>query len=535
MLPDTQSPISVRPERFETILEALRYWATARPEALAVDTHDHGRLNYADLLDQAEALAAGFLSLGLKAGDRVAIQIPSSPEFVTAYFACQISGCVLTTYHMPYRQEELRPLVSFSRPKAVLTSQVGKYNGPETMALLASETGTMDHIIVVGGEASEGEVSFHMLINENRGKPLPPVPPVKSELALCFTSGTSAAPKAVLRTQDIITENAHIFSEMLSMTEDDRIMIAPPLTHVFGLSCAGNAIYSGAAIVPIPLFSPKIYAHYLTEMAPTVVYSAPAHLAATLKSGAMENKPPVTVRDVIVGGSICPPKVAEAFEAHLPNGRVGSLFGMTEMALATQTDPNDPPAIRHGTVGKLAKGLKIRVMSREGMELPAGEEGEMQLSGYSVLSEYHDNPGANESAFTDDGWFRTGDLAMLDEEGNIMITGRSKDIINRGSIKINPSDIESLVDAHPSVIQSALVPMPDPVLGERICAYAVLKPGESLNLPQLCAFLESKHIGKMRWPERLEILDEMPMTPTRKIIKPVLVADIRKKLEDEEA
>lgn len=247
----------------------------------------------------------------------------------------------------------------------------------------------------------------------------------------------------------------------------------------------------------------------------------------------MDRTPPATVRDVIVGGSICPPKIAAEFEARLPNGRVGNLFGMTEMALATQTDPNDPPEIRHGTVGKLAKGLQVRIVAEDGTILPTGEEGEMQLSGYSVLTEYHENPAANETAFTEDGWFRTGDLAMLDEAGNIMITGRSKDIINRGSIKINPSDIESLVDAHPSVVQSALVPMPDPVLGERICAYAVLKPGEMLELSDLCAFLHDLKIAKMRWPERLEILDEMPMTPTRKIIKPVLVADIRKKLEDE--
>ena len=148
------------------------------------------------------------------------------------------------------------------------------------------------------------------------------------------------------------------------------------------------------------------------------------------------------------------------------------------------------------------------------------------------IRDSYENPVANESSFTEDGWFKTGDLATLDEAGNIMITGRSKDIINRGSIKINPSDIESLIDAHPLVVQSALVPMPDPVLGERICAYAVLKPGETLELPELCAFLDELKIAKMRWPERLEILDEMPMTPTRKIIKPVLVADINKKIED---
>ncbi|MCZ4353750.1 class I adenylate-forming enzyme family protein [Roseovarius aestuarii] len=531
MHPQTQNAQTPTPA-FESLLEALIYWAEVQPDALAVETDDHGALTYAELLETAQNLASGFLSRGLKPGDRVAIQLPSSPEFVAAYFACQISGCVLTTFHMPYRQEELRPLVNFGKPKAVLTTQVGKYDGPATMERLAQETGFLDHIIVVGGTPAKGQIAFCDLLDEGKTGPSanPALP--NAETTLCFTSGTSSAPKAVCRKQDVWTEVSRLFSGMLSLTSEDRVMIAPPLSHVFGLSCAGNAIYVGATIVPIPMFSPETYVKYLTELAPTVVYSAPAHLAATLKSGALERTPPVSVRDVIVGGSICPPKIAAEFEAHLPNGRVGNLFGMTEMSLATQTDPTDPPEIRHATVGKLAKCLNVRIVAADGSILPVGEEGEMQLSGYSVLTEYYENPVANESSFTEDGWFKTGDLATLDEAGNIMITGRSKDIINRGSIKINPSDIESLIDAHPLVVQSALVPMPDPVLGERICAYAVLKPGETLELPELCAFLDELKIAKMRWPERLEILDEMPMTPTRKIIKPVLVADINKKIED---
>ena len=156
----------------------------------------------------------------------------------------------------------------------------------------------------------------------------------------------------------------------------------------------------------------------------------------------------------------------------------------------------------------------------------------MQLGGYSILPEYLDNPDANASSFTGDGWFRTGDLASIDESGNIMITGRSKDIINRGGIKINPADIESILDGHADIVQSALVPMPDAVLGERICVYAVLRPETALTLEDLCDFLDGQGVAKMRWPERLEIIPEMPMTPTKKIIKPVLVADIRDKVSD---
>lgn len=512
----------------DTILACARYWADATPDKLAVQTLDAGEVSYSQLVADAAGLAGAFARMGLGHGDRVAIQLPSSPEFVTTYLACAMSGCVLTTLHMPYRKEELAPLLSFASARAAVTAQVSAYDGPATMQALCDEVDTLEHVISVTPPADAGQHHFADLV---AGEPLPmQAPDPDAELTLCFTSGTSAAPKGVTRTQRLMGENARRFTQMLDMTAADRVMIAPPLTHVFGLLCAGNAIMAGATIVPIPIFTPETYGKYLTQMQPTIVYSAPAHLAATLKSGVMDHAPPDTVRDVIVGGSICPPEVAAQFEARLPNGRVGCLFGMTEALLATQTLPTDPPAIRHGTVGQLADGLSIKIVDAGGTELPRGEEGEMLLSGYSVLPEYLDNPGANAASFTDGGWFRTGDLAVLDDKGNITITGRSKDLINRGGIKINPSDIESILDGHSDIIQSALIPMPDAVLGERICAYVVLRPGAELTLDALCAYLDEQGIAKMRWPERLEVIGEMPMTPTRKIVKPVLIADIQSRL-----
>jgi len=526
-----EAPSGFEAHQYDSLIDALRYWAGTAPDAVAVETRDHGALTYAGLLANAEALARGLIALGLSVGDRVAIQLPSTPEFVTTYIACKLTGCVLTTLHMPYRQEELRPLMVFAAPKAVVTAQVAKYDAPATMRALAEDIPSLLHVIVVG-DVRAGEVSFGDLIENNRQGSLPVRPSSDCDAALCFTSGTSAAPKAVLRTQRSFARNASVFSQMLYMDTQDRVMIAPPLTHVFGLSCAGNAIHSGATIIPVPIFSPEVYADYLFDMKPTVVYSAPAHLAATLKSGEMDRRSADTVRDVIVGGAICPPEVAAQFEARLPNGRVGCLFGMTETTLSTQTDPRAPAAIRHGTVGKLARGLSVRIVDREtGQAVPVGEEGEMQLSGYSVLERYVGEHEANQTAFTIDGWFRTGDIASLDANGNIMITGRVKDVINRGGIKINPADIESVLDAHDAIVQSAVVPMPDEILGERLCAYVVLRPGTGLTLDEMCAYLAGRSIAKMRWPERLEIIDAMPMTPTRKIIKPVLVADIRKKLD----
>jgi len=148
-----------------------------------------------------------------------------------------------------------------------------------------------------------------------------------------------------------------------------------------------------------------------------------------------------------------------------------------------------------------------------------GEEGELQFRGSAVFPGYFDNEAANATAFTPDGWFRSGDLAVMDEQGNIKLVGRTKDIINRGGVKFNPLDVEILLDKHPKIQQSAIVPMPDPVLGERACCFAVLAPDTDVTLAEICDYLLEHNIAKNKLPERLEIIAEMPLTPTRKIIK----------------
>jgi non-ribosomal peptide synthetase component E (peptide arylation enzyme) len=162
----------------------------------------------------------------------------------------------------------------------------------------------------------------------------------------------------------------------------------------------------------------------------------------------------------------------------------------------------------------------VRVISRHDEDCAAGEEGELQVRGCLAFPGFYDNAAANEAAFAPGGWYRTGDLAVMDAAGNVSITGRSKDLINRGGHKFNPRDVEDLLDAHPKVLQSAIVPMPDAVLGERACCFVTLRPGiSSVTLEELVAFLAERGIAKMKFPERLVVIAEMPLTPTRKIIK----------------
>ena len=418
----------------------------------------------------------------------------------------------------------MEPLLTFAGAKAVICDAAQeKYDAPATMQKLRDRVSSLEHIIVAGSQAPHGCLVMERLVSGVSDEP-PPIAVFASDpCLLSFTSGTSAAPKGVVRTSETITANARIYSETIKLTKDDRVLIAPPFTHVFGLCCVAAALFTGAQIVLMPSFAPNIFATSIDKGRPTVMFCAPAHLAATFKAGLLEGVDLSELREVVIAGSVCPPDVAKALEDRLPNGRAGGLFGMTECILVAQTPTDAGPALRHYSVGRPTKGIQARVVGLDGAVLPPGSEGDLQLFGYSIMPGYHANEEATKAAFSDDGWFRTGDIATIDEHENIAITGRVKDLINRGGIKINPTDIENAVNSHDMVLQSAVVAMPDAVFGEKACLFVVTTEGASLTLSDVNAHLAANGVAKMRWPEHLELIAEMPMTPTRKIIKGALV------------
>lgn len=512
----------------DTFVSALDAQAKRAPNKTLVQTAGGRVCSYQEMATRSLRLANAFRGLGLRHGDVIAIQLPSLLEFLTVYVAAARAGIILATMHMPYREAELEPLLRFSDAKAVICGPAqGKYEGPKMMRRLAEKIPSLMHVILVGESKDSSALSFEGLIGSGQEIPIVEPPPPGAPALLCFTSGTSSSPKGVMQTFETLSANARAYSKTIHLGPDDKSLIAPPFTHIFGLECFHNTLVTGGAVVPLELFTPLAFADLIEKAKPTVIYAAPAHLAATLKDGKLEGRDLSSVRKIILGGSICPPQVAADFEAHLPNGHVGQLFGMTEVLLTTQTPMDGSPRARHGTVGRPVPGIDARIVDDEGSAVGKGETGELQMRGFSMMSGYIKNPNANADSFTADGWFCTGDLSCWDEEGNIVIVGRKKDLINRGGIKINPSDIEAVIMQHENVTNAALVSMPDDVLGERICAFVTLSPNTFLDLKDLCEFLSKQGVAKMRWPERVVVIDEMPMTPTRKVIKRALQAHLQ--------
>ncbi len=507
----------------DTIATWLDKWGQLTPDKIAI-LGPAGGITYAELHNRARRVAGAMLDLGIGKGEAVAIQLPNMPEYLIAYFGVAMMGGVLLTMHMPYRGGEMEPLLEHGQARAVICgAATEKYDAPATMEGLKGSVPSLEHVIVATGAAGEvgpGRLSLAEMIDNGPERDITDPPVASDPVLLCFTSGTSAEPKAVLRNHYTACANGRIYSPTIGLTAQDVVMVAPPFTHVFGLSCVHAALWAGATNTLMELFTPEAYAETIERAKPTVLFTAPTHIAATLKAGFFESHDISSLKTVVVAGSVCPPEVAAALEERMSDGgRVGQLFGMTETILIMQTPPDGPPATRHAHTGQVTEGIEARIVADDGTIQPPGAEGELQVRGYTIMSGYLNNAAANEATFTEDNWMRSGDLAVMDADGNVAITGRVKDIINRGGIKINPTDLESLITAHRKVVLSAIAPMPDDVLGEKACLFVTLVPGAELTLDEVTAYLGDNDVAKMKWPERLVILDEMPMTPTRKIIK----------------
>jgi non-ribosomal peptide synthetase component E (peptide arylation enzyme) len=507
--------------RDDTITKWLARHAAERPEAPAL-VHAGTTIRWRDLAGNVSRVAGALHRAGVARGAMVAVQLPNIAEFVIAYFALCRLGAAMTTLHMPYRAAEIESQLAHSRAAAaIVLGEVKDFRPAEAVLAMRPRLPALK-LVVAHGAAPEGCFALGDMIERS-----PPLeedavePPVAADpFLLLYTSGTTAAPKAVPHNYHTLLSNARLGVPEHKIAASDRILSAAPFTHLFGLYSIHVALAAGAAIALLPAFTPADLAATVVRDRPSALWTAPAHIAALRAQALADGHDLSSLKLAIMSGSACPPELVRWFQAKLPGCAVTQLWGMTETQGALYTRPGDPIEVAAHSAGRPSPGTEIRIVDGEGRPCPSGEEGELQVRGCLLFPGFFDNPGANDAGFAADGWYRTGDLATADAAGNVAITGRSKDVINRGGVKFNPRDVEDLLDAHPAILQSAVVPMPDPVLGERACAFVTLRPGAAPPaLAELCAYLAAKGIAKLKHPERLAVIAEMPLTPTRKIIK----------------
>jgi acyl-CoA synthetase (AMP-forming)/AMP-acid ligase II len=458
----------------DTLAQWLRRHVDERGDKPAV-VSGAGVLTWRELGERVMRLAAGLERKGIGAGDVVAIQLPNTPEFLIAHLAINRLGAVLCTVHMPYRGAEIEAILAHSGAKLFLTA-----------AMPFSQL-----------EAREPLADSH------------PQPDSRDPFLLLYTSGTTASPKGVPHAYRTMLGNSRNGAREHQLTAQSRVLCAAPLSHLYGLYSLHCAWSVGACTVLLPAFRPDELAQAVEAHQPTALWAGPAHVAACRNAGLFDRHDWSSLKLAIVSGSMAPAPLVRYFADKLPGCAVTQLWGMTELQAALYTRPGDGVEAAATSAGRPSPGTQVRISG----------EGELQVRGPLTFSGYYKNDEANRNAFTEDGWFRSGDLAEKRGE-YYAITGRIKDVINRGGVKFNPADVEALLDSHPKILQSAIVPMPDPVLGEKACAFVTVKPGaEEPTLPELVDYLLSKHIAKNKLPERLVVIPEMPLTPTRKIIK----------------
>lgn len=520
------------------ITEWVRRWATQRPDQPAVVECGGSRPSvwtWRELDAEADRLAGQLLDLGVQPGERVAFQLPNRAEFVAVSLAVLRVGAVCCPLMPIFRSREVAFALERSRARVLFVPATfrGRDHRAETAAMCLAGRTPLEHVIVLGGAGtwvppSEDGPTWHdydALVSHapadrQRLAGLSPGP--RQTAQLLFTSGTSGEPKGVLHRQDVLTRAAAMQASQLGLDGSDCVFVPSPLAHQTGfLYGMWVALLLGTAQVLQPVWDPEVAIRALREHGCTVVQAATPFLADLVRAVEGGAPRPERLRVFVATGAAVPRGLAERATRILDSTVCGA-WGTTETCLGTLSSPTDEPIKAWGTDGRALAGIEVRITDDDGRPLPRGMEGNFELRGPTFFEGYLEHPDWTAQAYTDDGFFRTGDLGILDESGYIRISGRVKDIINRGGEKVPVSEIEQLLFEHPSVEDVAIVAMPDQRLGERACAFVVLAPDSELDFESMQKHLDSHGVSKHYWPERLEPVARLPRNATGKVQKFVL-------------
>jgi 2,3-dihydroxybenzoate-AMP ligase len=499
------------------------------------------RYTYAEVDRVSDRLALNLLEAGLVPLDRVVVQLPNVIEFVFLYFALQKIGCIPIAALATHRFLEVSQFAKLSGASACVTpDRYGDFDFTEMVGRVRTDTPSVKLGIVLG-DAPEGFLSLAELISrqpkrqpkELREVGIDPVDPAIFQLS----GGTTGVPKLIPRSHNDYAYNSKIAAEVCGVTGDSVLLLALPIAHNLPLACPGiqGYMFNGGKVVlsastrPEDLF-PLIERHRVTHL--KVV---PALLIRLINDPSIGNYDLSSLRVIQSGGQRMQPEVRLRTQRLIPGVFVQENFGMSEgMLFFVRLE--DPEEVRLETCGRpVSPDDEVRLVDDEGREVAPGEVGELTCRGPYTLRGYFGVPEYNARQFTPDGFYRSGDLMRLHPSGNYVVEGRKKDLINRGGEKISAEEIENLILSHPCVQNIACVPMPDPNLGEKMCACVVLKRGGSLTLKELAAFLMDKEIAKFKLPERLEVLSDFPVSTFGKVSKKALVEMVTRKLEQEKA
>jgi len=506
------------------------------PDKVAFIDTSH-RLTYAQTRDLADKAAIALINLGLSPTERILLQLPNWNEFAVVYFGIQKAGAIDTLLIDRYRPYEIGHISRLSGATTwIVAEKYQKINYLPIIEEVLTENPQIKNVILVRGSTDSPYLSLEKLIdgvrltaeNFDRLSQRRPDPMQVSHMGP--TGGTTGLPKIVPRTHNDLICGSECAARAWDMCEEDISLIAGPIGHdlSFTKGFLGSVLTSGTTVFLDSTDLVDICRTIETEKVTTIVW-VPTLAKRLVTFDRLADYDLSSLQRMHCGGGVSQPELIRSVQDKL-GCRYHNGYGATE-GMTTLTRADDSQETMLNTVGKpTCPNDTYKVVDFNGKQLPTGSAGELLIKGPGVFTGYYKNPEENEKAFTPDGFFKTGDVAKIDTKGYVTLTGRIKEMINRGGESISAVEIERLISDHPEVQMVAVVPMPDKDLGERACAYVQPMPGANLNFEKIIAFLKSRQVSVLLLPERIEFVEEMPLTKARKMDKQALINDITAKL-----
>ncbi len=518
-------------------------------EAL-VSVHQGIRWTYAELRARADVLAAGLIALGLERGDRIGIWSPNCAEWTATQFAAARAGLILVNINPAYRLSEVeytlnkvgvKVLVAPERFKTSEYAEMIEALAPEIAGdhgiIKSARLPHLEHVIKIGDGPRKGWLAFEGIPSlavqhhrdelANRQKGTVPADAVNIQ----FTSGTTGLPKGATLSHRNILNNGFFVGRSVGLRPGDRLCIPVPLYHCFGMVMANlGCIAHGATMVyPSEGFDPLAVLRAIETERCTALYGVPTMFIAELGHPDFERFDMSSLRTGCMAGSPCPIEIMKHVIERMHMRDVTIAYGMTETSpVSFQSSGEDPVSRRVSTIGRVQPHLECKVIDDDGNTVPRGTPGELCTKGYSVMIGYWDDEEKTAEAIDEDGWMHTGDLATIDEEGYGNVVGRRKDMVVRGGENIYPREVEEYLFRHTRIKDVTVVGIPDAKFGEELCAWIILKPGETLSEEEIRAFCHGQ-IAHYKVPRYVRFVDAFPLTVTGKIQKYL----IRKQMAEE--
>lgn len=473
------------------------------------------RLTYRELERLSDRAAGALFRLGVGRADIVTVQLPNWWEFVVIAFACAKIGAVINPVMPILRERELTYILNFCQAKVFIVPK--SYRGFDYAAMAQGMRGDLPHLkqlIIVDGE---GESGFERMLLASEPNELFSGLCPNDMAVLMFTSGTTGEPKGVMHSSNSLIACCKALSGRFGLDFSDVLLVASPVGHMTGYAAIVLlSVYLGGTMVLQDVWEARNGVSLMAFEGVTYTAASTPFLSDICEAVKARAPRPHSLRSFLCGGAPIPSVLIERAASEI-GLKVCSLWGMTEVLSGTLTEPARAAEKSANTDGRSLEGMQVKVVDANGRPVPTGQSGHLLVRGAQMFKGYYQRPEL--PTFDSEGWFDSGDLAYMDEDGYIRISGRVKDILIRGGENVPVVEIENLLYKHPAVAAVAVVGFPDPRLGERGCAFIVARAGCAIDLATVQAYLRDCKMAKQFWPERIEVVAELPRTASGKIQK----------------